>query len=250
MTDKPRVHIFTEEDAGGDDERAGFSPNGAGTGPADDDTPHASAGPDYNIILGAPDFATLIKRPKTQKSREYERRAGSALKLVFVGALQSGQMADAATILYHGPGAATAIGDMCDASDTAAKIVDALTSPNSPWAMFALTTIPLVAQLFRNHEQTLQQVPNKVAFSRKARQMRREAKAARPQQPPRFTLHFLGKTIPVRFRLRFNLGRVFAGVRTQTKDPNELALAAFGDQRVLDALAKQGIHIAVVPRDE
>jgi hypothetical protein len=243
MTTPPRF-TFVDDDA---DPRADGTSQASGPG---EEHPQPPPGPDFNVILGAPDFTALIKRPETQKSREYERRTASALKLVVVGSIQAGQLPDAATVLYHGPGFAKAVGQLADASETAQKIVDAFTSPNSPWAMFALTAVPMVAQLFRNHEDQLQQVPSKIAFSRKARQMRKEAKQAQPKPPPRFTFRILGKQIPVRFRMRFNLGRVFAGVRTQTRDPNEIALGVFTDERLLSALAKQGINIAVVPRDQ
>jgi hypothetical protein len=202
-------------------------------------------GPDFSVIIGAPDLTTLIKRPSTATSREYRDKAASAFKAYTFGALQAHQYADAATVLWHGPGAATAIGDLCDANEHVAQAVDLLTSPNSPIAACLLAIIPLVAQLTRNHEKEIRDIPSKFNMSREARQVRRAAKAAQaPPVPPRFTFKLFGRSFALRMNMRIPLLKGFlAGVRGGTTDPNILAFQVFNNPDVIKAFEKNGIII-------
>jgi hypothetical protein len=207
--------------------------------------------PDFELILGAPDFTSLVKRRKTNRSREYERKAASALKTVALGSIQAGNFPDAAAVLWHGPGAATAIGDLADADDRARAAIDMLTSPNSPWLVFAMTVTPLIAQILRNHEKEVREVPAKLNLSRKARAERKAAKTAAETAPPTFTLRLLGRKIPVRlkFRPRF-ASAFFTGIRSQSHHPDQLTAQVFTDPELLAALDKMGIQLRQKAPDE
>jgi hypothetical protein len=195
--------------------------------------------PDWSSIFGAPDFTLLIKKPKTSTAREYEKRVNSVLKAVLIGTLNTGQIPDAAAILKLGPSFSTATGELAAADERARKILDILTEPANPWVMFAITGIPLIAQLMRNHEPAIKQAPTSI------RERRAQRRVKRMEQPPRFTLKipFIRKTIALRFRFHFRLGRVLAGFRSQTMEPSTLVQQVFSDVKVLDALRKMGAVI-------
>jgi hypothetical protein len=233
------VRIIHEDDGtdGGYD-----SPNGSGP-----DIP--PSGPDFNVILGAPDFTQLVKRPKTGVAREYEKKVGSAFKAVTLASIQSGNLPDAATILWHGPGAASALGDLASVDDHARKAIDLITSPDNPWLVCAFTIIPLIAQLARNHEPALKEIPGKFRMGRKARAQRKLVKASQPPEPPKFTFKLFGKTIPVRFKVRLPFGAMFKGIRSQTHHPDQLTAQVFSDDKLLAELRKHGVDIRLMSRE-
>lgn len=199
--------------------------------------------PDFDVIIGAPDLTTLIKRPLTATGREYRDKAASGLRAVMIGSIETGNFADAAAILWHGPGAATAIGGLCAESEWAAKAVDLVTSPSSPLSTCLLALIPLLSQIGRNHEDELRDIPSRFNLSRKARAQRKLAKSEQPKSKPRFTIKIWRWQIPV--RLDFGApGRTFlAGVRSQTQNPVGLAQHVFTDPDVVKQLEKLGILI-------
>ncbi len=199
--------------------------------------------PDWSSIFGAPDFTALIKKRKTAVAREYEKRTNSLLKALLVGTLNTGNFPDAAAVLKLGPPLSAATGELAESSETARHMIDLITEPANPWVMFALTGIPLVAQLFRNHEPAIKQAPATL----KERRAQRKAQTA--EQPPRFTVKIplIRKTIALRFRFHFKLGKVLAGFRSQTVDPNMLAQQVFTDPDVITALKKMGAVINEQP---
>lgn len=200
--------------------------------------------PDFDVIVGAPDLAALIKRPQSAAAREYTKKIGAALKAVAVGAIHSGNFPDAATVLWHGPGAATALGTLCDENDRVAQAVDMLTSPSNPWTAFFLASIPLVTQMFRNHEAELQELPKRWNMSREARVQRKSFKTQAEKPEPRFTIKIGKRRFPVRFKVRMPFVRTFVGgVRSQTQEPNVIAARVFMDPDVRKALEKLGIQL-------
>jgi hypothetical protein len=224
----------------------GYSPppNDNGQVPPESES---AIGPDFTLIFGAQDFTTLIRRPQTQKGREYTGRIASAFKAYAIGAMQSGNFPDAATILYHGPGAATAMGDLCATNEWAAKTVDLLTSPNSPVVATMLTVMPLISQLLRNHEQQIEQIPARFDMSKQARAERKQRKSEskHAEDKPLFTIRLGKRSIPVRLKLHRKpiIGGFIKGVRAQTADPNMLAHRVFTDPDVLRQLQKMGILV-------
>jgi hypothetical protein len=197
---------------------------------------------DWSSIFGAPDFTTLIKKPKTARARDYEKRTNSALKAGLVTSLNTGNYADAAAILKLGPAFSTATGELADANERARGYIDLLTQPSNPVVMFALTAVPLIAQLMRNHEATLAEIPSNMQ-NRKARRASR--KANKEGTPPRvqFTIPLIKKRVALRFGLHIRLGKVLSGFRSQTVHPEHLAQQVFTDPKVIDALRKMGAVI-------
>jgi hypothetical protein len=212
--------------------------------PEDNSTPNGTAPedsePDWSDLFNAPDYTTFIKPSQSRVATAYRKRANSLLKAGFITSLNAGQYHDAAAFLEHGPAFAAATGQLADHDAKVRGIIDMLTTPTNPYGMFVLTTIPLIAQLFRNHEQEVRQVP---ATWRERRAMRKATRLAEDTQPPRFTLKILGRTIPVRFRVRVKIvGALFKGFRTQTVDPDQLTRKVFSDPDLLKAMERAGIR--------
>jgi hypothetical protein len=192
---------------------------------------------DWTSIFEAPDFSTLTRPAQTHKAKEYSDKVRSALKSGLVGAINIGDFPDAAAILTYGPGFADAAGQLANSSEYAAKGIDILTAPNNPYVTFVMTTIPLIGQLIRNHEQVLQDIPN----ARRNAKLRRRAMAdARKTEKPRFTVRAFGKAWPIYFRTP-KVGKVLGAFKAQTRDPETLTLNVFTDPKVIRALQKQGI---------
>jgi hypothetical protein len=192
---------------------------------------------DWRSIFDAPDFTSLVRPAQTAKAREYSGKVKSVLKSGMVGAINAGDFKDAATILHYGPSFADATGQLADSSEWAAKAVDVITAPGNPAMLFVMTAIPFTAQLFRNHEDVIKNIPE----TRRNMRLRRKAMAqAHKAEEPRFTIRFFKREWPIRFRTP-NFGKFLAGFKSQTRDPDELAYQVFTDPSVVRALKKQGI---------
>jgi len=177
-----------------------------------------------------------MKVRATSVSREYEARTNSVLKSLMLSSLNAGDFPDAAAIIHYGPQFAKATGGLADANDYARRAIDILTSPSNPVAVFALATIPLIAQVMRNHEQQLAEVP---ATFRERRRERKAAKAmgtGKHKAPPRFTIKIGKRAIPIYFRIRLSgMSKLFAGFRAQTQEPVSLASRVFSDPDLIKA---------------
>jgi hypothetical protein len=203
--------------------------------------------PPWQAIFSAPNYADLIKTRQTVKAREYRDKANSVLKASLIASINANDWPDAAAILRNGPAFANATGQLADSNERAAAIIDMITSPANPVAMFVLTAIPLVAQIFRNHETQLQEVPQARQQARRQRKAMREARKA---EEPQFTIHLLRWKIPIRWHpKKIKIGKLFAGFRAQTLEPDALAKDVFTDPDVLKALEKLGIIVRARPHD-
>lgn len=207
----------------------------------DDSTANAngdgSSGSDWRSIFDAPDFTSLVRPAQTANAKAHSAKIKSMLKSGVIGCINIGDFPDAAAILSFGPPFADAGGQLADADKRAAKAIDVLTAPGNPYVMFAMTTIPLISQLFRNHEQTIAAIPE----TRRQARLRRKAMAdARKVEKPRFTIRMMGREWPIRFRTP-QFGKVLSGFKANTRDPETLTLSVFTDPRVVKALEKQGI---------
>lgn len=210
---------------------------------------------DYGYLFEAPDFSTFLKTPTTQNAKDYQRKTEAMLKGWLWGSIHAGQMPDAATILEKGPGLAAATGKLADASPKVAKMLDLITAPESPVVVFAMTAFAFGAQIARNHEPEIAQVPQ---TWRERRAMRKAAKANPKSQDtkpsePLFTLRILGRRIPV--GAKFHLSRipfriVLSPARAQTVNPGVLVHRVFSDQRVQKALEKEGLFFKIREPDE
>jgi hypothetical protein len=211
-------------------------------GTANGSTPE---GEDWRTLFDAPDFTSLVKPAQTAKAREYSGKVKSVLKSGLVGAINVGDFPDAAAILQYGSPFADAAGQLADANEWAAKGIDIITSPGNPIMLFLMTAIPFGAQLVRNHEDTLRNIPT----TRRQARLRRKAMAtAKKAEPPRFTIRAFGRAWPIHFRTP-KLGKILSGFKAQTRDPQQMTYQVFTDPAVLRALKKQGI-VLVKPGDD
>lgn len=190
----------------------------------------------WQAILDAPDYLTLLKGRKTPTAADYEKKVQSVLKEVVkfrLGAGTPSGLADVAAVLAMGPDLAERAGILADADERAKKTLDILTAPDNPWLMFAFAGIPLICQLFRNHEDQLKKVPGQV---KKTRAERKAARAARPRP----VIH-IGKR---EIRLPFRLSVHFGFLRQSTYDPQYLVNQVMGSDKVRTALYKKyGVQI-------
>lgn len=195
---------------------------------------------DLSYLFAAPDLSQFVKTAKTATAREYEKKTAAFLKAGMIGAINAGQFPDAAALIKFGPGFSAATGALADADDRAKGVIDFLTTPANPYALFMITALPLVSQLWRNHEREL-------AAGRDAVRSRKERKAQRQaerESQPKATIHLpFGKTLTVGIRARFPIKRIFASLRTQTTDPRDLTVTVFSDPKIVDYLRKQGINL-------
>lgn len=193
--------------------------------------------PQWQAILDAPDFLTLLKGPrKTPTAREYEIKVQSALKEVLkfrLGAGTPAGLADVATILAMGPNLAERAGILADTDERAKHALDMLTAPDNPWLMFALAALPFIGQLFRNHEDQVKAIPG--GF-KKTREQRKAERAARPKP----VLH-IGKR---EFKLPFRVSLKFGMLRQNTYDPQYLINQVMSSPKVRSAINdKYGVVI-------
>jgi hypothetical protein len=219
-----------------------FNPGGTnGDSPQDD-----SASYSYDALFSAPDYSVLIKGRRSAGAREYETKVKSVMKSLAVGSLRNGQVADSATFFRFGPGFSSATGDVCAVNDRAKKIVDMVTAPDNPYVALGMIAVPMIVQLMRNHEKQLDMIPEVRKEAKRRRKERRQEEDKRRTA----TVHipFMRREIKIRVGLRFN---PFKGTRmalwASSKPPQELVQQVFSDQKLRDALAKQGIEIVQQP---
>jgi hypothetical protein len=134
------------------------------------------------------------------------------------------------------------MGDLADADERFRKGLDLITTPANPYAMAAMVSIPFIAQLFRNHETELKEVPQTFRARRKYRKEHPEE-----FQTPEISVPVFGRRFRfgLHVKIRNPIKMFTAGVRSQTKEPNELIVRVFSDSRLRSALERQGIRIQV-----
>ena len=199
---------------------------------------------DFSALFDAPSYSEFIKTAPNSRARSYEKRVQSMMKAGMVGSLHAENWADAATFLKHGPGFAKAAGNLAAEDARAARLIEMVTAPDSPYTMFVMATIPFIAQLFRNHASEFEQV---AATRRERRAQRKQAKREgvkmTPPTPP-ITIHLFRREIkiPIRFRMRLpNLKNVFKSFLAPTQHPAQIAAEVFNDPAVVKALHKMGL---------
>jgi hypothetical protein len=215
---------FTEDlgDPPSDDDWEDLNP-GLSDDPLENLTTGDGSGDKFRGVVADSDtLAEFIKRPKTAVAREYEKKTAAALNSIFRGAAGNpGTVVDAATILVFGDGFSAAAGELAQEDEKARKVLDFICTPSNPWVAFAMVAIPMAAQLMRNHETELEDLPPvkkvigiKIPFSKKA--------------------------ISIPLRIKPRLPR---RLRSQTSEPAAM-LAVFEHPDVKRALKKRGITVA------
>ena len=201
--------------------------------------PHEEV-PGWEAIVNAPDYASLIASRQSRRGKQYEQKTNSVLKAAAFTCINAGDFKDAAAIFHYGPPFSYATGQFADSNETARRVIDLVTSPESPAVMFAITALTLTTQLLRNHEETIKQMPVK---GREARRRRKAMSTARQAEPPRFSIGVGRWKIPIRFRARIKWSNITGLFRVQTQDPEDLMYRVFTDDSVMAALKKQGFTI-------
>jgi hypothetical protein len=205
--------------------------NGAGEPQA---TPEDDPRLSWAVILDAPEIASFLKKTETPRAKEYRDKVNSVLNTALQFRLGApGGLADVSAILQRGPATALRAGALADESEGFRKALDVLTAPDNPAVMFALTAIPLVMQIFRNHEGELQEAQNiRKARKRMTPDEKKTARAAKP----RVEFKLLGKTWRLPFVMKFKLGNV---LKTNTLPPEYLVSTVIGDPKIRAELTKR-----------
>lgn len=215
--------------------------------PGGNDTPGESEDPrlNWSVILDAPEIGAFLKKEETPRAKEYRGKANSLFNAILQLRLADPNgLADVSAILQRGPTTALRAGALADENEQFRKIMDMVTAPDNPAVMLALAGIPLIMQLFRNHEGELQEARNmRAARKGMTREEKQKAKAARP----RVEFRFLGRTFKMPFRFKVNLG---AMLRTNTVPPEYLVSTVIGDPKVRTELTKRfGVKWGNAPAD-
>lgn len=252
MTDQPEDYDWT-------DQEDSFPPESEWTDTDADDTPPSGANGHGGTgtrtrqrkrtaqdILDAPDYVTFVKIADTDASREYRNKVRSMLKATALGAIRYGDLPDAAAIFHFGPDFAAASGQFAASNESAAKMIDILTAPDNPALVFLMTAIPLVTQLFRNHQEELRQVPAARRTWRERRKAARENPDAAVKPTIELTVPFTKRKIKFNFKVKFRAAAVFSGLMRNSEDPDYLTSKVFGDEALQRALIKQGFRITPV----
>jgi hypothetical protein len=221
------------------------SVNGSGptADPDDDDWAGEEEERDFSNLFNAPDYSSFIKTAPNSKAKSYEARVASLMKAGMVMSLNNGHFPDAATFLKHGPGFSKAAGNLAAEDARVAGIIEMLTAPDSPYIMFVMVAIPMFSQLFRNHQQDIQQAAANVKETRAERRRNKKAGVQAVKQPP-ITVHIFKREIklPIRVKLRMpKLGNMFKAFLAPTQHPSHIAAEVFGDEAVIKALHKMGL---------
>ncbi len=168
------------------------------------------------------DLGQFMRKPRTAVAREYEGKASAILGLLTRNSIGSvDTIADAAAYLAYGDKVAASAGELCDESEWARKVFDAIASPSSPALAFLLATLPLAAQLMRNHEKEIVKPVRTLSAS--------------------FKVPFRKKPVAIRLPMRPTLPKRF---RAQTVDPKVCSELVFSNPDVMRALRKRGIDVA------
>lgn len=158
---------------------------------------------------------------ETARAKKYRLKVKKGINvLIRATASKPGTVADSAALILHGPDVAKAAGNLADKDDRIRRAIDFLTEDgiDNPYVILGLATLPLLFQVLRNHESTLDKdirVGFKVPFTKGRR----------------FQL-------PFKFKLRFNL------IRHTTQPPEYLTDYVMGSPAIQEALAKQDIRVA------
>ncbi len=207
--------------------------------------------PGYDAIFGAPDYAEIVGKKQSGKSRTYERKVQSMEKTIVLGALKRNNFPDAAAILKNGPAFARAVGDAAAVNDKVAGYVDMLTAPDNPMFILAVTGIALGSQLMRNHQEQLEQASKTVKSSWRERRQQRKSgvKIVNETEPiavTSFKLPFRKRPVTIKWRVKVPFVGVFTkGIFGAAVDPAALTYTVFSDPNVIVALEKQGITVGI-----
>lgn len=198
----------------------------------------------YDVIFDAPDYSSLIRNKPTPVSREYTTRVRSLIKTGALACIRGENFPDAAALLEYGDQWARAAGDLASESDKARRYMDIITAPESPYLAFAMTSMTLFSQLARNHAAGLETAK----LSRKAARQKRKADAESgitPEGSVTWKIPIIRREVRLGFRIRPKaiITRALSVFKGTTLPPADLTMKVFTDDKLIKALADQGIAI-------
>jgi hypothetical protein len=166
-----------------------------------------------------PENPVAVGGKRTARAKNYEKKTASLLNMFMKAAAGNpATIADAAALISYGPTISAKLGDLADEDPRVRRAVDFVTSgTENPYASLVLASIPLLAQVVRNHEtETPVRVGLKIPFTK-------------------------GRTIKVPFSLK--LRNPF--LRNNFTYPSQdLTQAVFGNPAVRAAMIEQRITVA------
>lgn len=105
-----------------------------------------------------PDTGVTQPPKRSRRAKQYEQQVGGIFGAAARTALEHpATVADGAAMLYYVPNIAQKFGDLADADERVRKGIDFLTGGvENPYAAALAATAPLILQILRNHEPTLE----------------------------------------------------------------------------------------------
>jgi hypothetical protein len=161
---------------------------------------------------------TFLKQPRRKPhAKKYEDKIrGLMLVGTQIGLSSPNTVADACTVIVHGPKVARTWGDLAAENETVANAIDFITKPSdSPITAAMLASIPMALQLVRNHE-PVAETPVRV-----------------------IRVPFTKREIKLRFKI--NLGRL----QNMTLDPDELTERVLAIPEIKTQIDKWGLKVAL-----
>lgn len=167
-------------------------------------------------------FAVADKPQRNKRAEEYEKRVQSILNDgIRMCAASPRTVADAAALIAYGDSVASKTGDLADADPRVRRAVDFITSgTENPYLAMAIATVPLAAQIIRNHE-----TKNNVDARFNVR------------------IPFTKKTLRIPFRIRLKN----PVLRSVTQEPSALSTAVFSNPLIAQKLKEARIAVAWEP---
>lgn len=172
--------------------------------------------PDDSKPFAVPGPGVLKVDRRPRHSKEYQDKVTDFIQMgVALTAPNKATVVDAAALLLHGDNVALAVGNLAAEDERVAKMVDLISGgTGNVYTATVMATLPLVLQLLRNHEPSLEHVT-------------------------RLRIPFTKRSIPMG-RLKIKLGRA----RAATNSPEELYNHVFSNEDVMKSLQKKGIQVA------
>jgi CDP-glycerol glycerophosphotransferase (TagB/SpsB family) len=140
---------------------------------------------------------------------------------------------DAAAIIMYGPTFSEKWGNLAAQDARIARGIDfILEGTENPYIAAAVAGLPLIAQVYRNHQASL----NPQAVMETVKRSRAETKQ---RQGRTFRIPFTKRTVTIRFRFQL------PAVENFTNDPDALAHYVFEDPKIQKAMEKANIQVAM-----
>jgi hypothetical protein len=164
-------------------------------------------------------------------AKRYQKKIKTVLNTIFRQTVaHEAAVPDAAAILMYGPAFSEKWGDLAAHDARVRKAIDmVLDGSENPYLAAAIATMPLLLQVYRNHEDALS--PKGAVEA-----VRQSRKRAKEREPKRIRIPFTKRYMEFRFRLRV------PAVQNMTNDPQQLAAYVFNNPDIIRAMQKAGIE--------